>query len=199
MHQPGTGAWKEGRQGGASLCYVNLPTAQLNMVQAHHARVGIRASVACTAASPDLRELVDRNWDIAIHGPTLDPQLAEALRELDEKTQRGLVTTDDSQPAEPGNAFYRVTAQPGALEAGQPLPDTLPSMPTRPDVTALMAEIDAVVAGGQWAVWRFDAATVKALGEQAHARLLRWLGDHHARIWCAPIRDIVAWMLAARP
>jgi hypothetical protein len=79
---------------------------------------------------------------------------------------------------------------------GRPGPDLrrpLPSMAAEGTESAMRKAIDDVVERGQWAIWRLDADAVERMTPAGHARLLQWLGDHHMRIWCAPIRDIGTW------
>jgi hypothetical protein len=144
MAQFGDGPWKEGRAGAASLCYVGLDEGRLAGVAERHGGVGIRATVVvadAASADPLLRELAERNWDIA-HGS---------------------------------------------------LPETLPLTAAPHDADELMRGIEAVVGRADWAVWRIDAAALDALGDAGHERLMRWLGEHHGRIWCAPVRDVAEW------
>lgn len=54
----------------------------------------------------------------------------------------------------------------------------------------LRARIEAACRDPAWTVWRLDGEVLDALGEAGHAALLNWLGQEHARIWCAPVRDI---------
>ncbi len=134
----GSGPWKEGRAGAASLFYADLPPGILAWVADHHAAVYIRASVAgADAAWSDT--LASRHWDVLPAGDG------------------------------PGHPLLR--------GAGT-------------DALALRDGIDEVVGRGAWAIWRFTAADLLAMGPEAHASLLRWLGEHHGRVWCAPIRDI---------
>ncbi len=53
--------------------------------------------------------------------------------------------------------------------------------------------IAAVAEAGEWGVWRINDAALAGWGADGHSRLLSWLGSQHARIWCAPRRDIAAW------
>jgi hypothetical protein len=134
----GSGPWKEGRAGAASLFYADPAPADLAWVAANHAAVYIRASVA-GADSTWSEALAARKWDL--------------------------------HPA-------------GTCPARIPLRDA------GSDALALRALIDAVVGRGKWAVWRFTAADLRRMGPDAHASLLQWLGEHHGRVWCAPLRDI---------
>jgi hypothetical protein len=58
------------------------------------------------------------------------------------------------------------------------------------DVTGLRERMEAACRSGSWTIWRLDGEAVNSLGAQGHAALLDWLGQEHARIWCAPIHDI---------
>jgi hypothetical protein len=58
---------------------------------------------------------------------------------------------------------------------------------------AAQLAIESVVKAGGWSCWIMKAETWTA---PTHRSLLSWLGDHHARIWCAPRRDIAAWIAA---
>jgi hypothetical protein len=58
------------------------------------------------------------------------------------------------------------------------------------DVTGLRKRIEAACRDSRWTIWRLDGEAVDALGAEGHAAILNWLGQEHARIWCAPIRDI---------
>lgn len=61
------------------------------------------------------------------------------------------------------------------------------------DPIAAQAAIEAVVRAAEWAIWRIDAHTLSSWGRAGHRRLLSWLGDRHASIWCAPVADIDGW------
>jgi hypothetical protein len=74
-----------------------------------------------------------------------------------------------------------------------PLDQPLGSFSLPADLEQAKRSIDRVVNAGEWAIWRVDAATFNALTPDSHRRLLQWLGDHHGRIWCAPVRDIATW------
>jgi len=134
----GSGPWKEGRAGAASLFYVDVPSETLAWVAENHAVVYIRASVA-GAGDAWSATLAARNWDL--------------------------------HPA-------------GACPAHLPLRDA------GANALDLRVLIDSVVGRGKWAVWRFTADDLSRMGPDAHAALLQWLGEHHGRVWCAPIRDI---------
>ncbi|TVR45976.1 MAG: hypothetical protein EA402_03410 [Planctomycetota bacterium] len=68
------------------------------------------------------------------------------------------------------------------------------SLPLPLELGPAQAAIEAVVQAKQWRVWTVHAETLVGLGQEGHQQLLSWLGDHHARIWCAPQRDIAAWL-----
>jgi hypothetical protein len=63
------------------------------------------------------------------------------------------------------------------------------------DVTGLRESIEAACRSDGWTIWRLDAKAVEELGATGHAALLNWLGQEHARVWCAPIRDIQRFQL----
>jgi hypothetical protein len=183
----GNGSWKEGRTGAASLCYVGLATTTLEWVAAHHARVGIRATVVARGDEPLLAALADRNWDLALGS---DASVEDALAALDQRRARGVVLT----AVMPTTAPYAVTSRPGSV--AQPLHGAatdLPSHKADTDADAAQMEIDAVATAGAWAVWRIDDTILAGWGVDGHRRLLGWLGSQHGRIWCAPVRDIAAW------
>ena len=74
MAQYGDGPWKEGRHGAASLCYDGVDAAALAWVVAHHARVGIRATLITRSNEEPPAILAGRNWDLA--GELIDGQHA---------------------------------------------------------------------------------------------------------------------------
>lgn len=189
------GPWKEGRAGGASLCYLPLPPGGLELVAKHHAAVGIRATLACDAIrDEDLRPLVGRNWDLAVLAPLADETLPPSLAALDGRASRGWVWTEAAHVAPEGLPLYQLSTLRGSVEQpGPSLASPLPSLVAEETPEAMMNAIEEVVGQGRWGVWRLDAATLERWTPAGHARLLRWLGDHHARIWCAPIRDIGTW------
>jgi len=65
----------------------------------------------------------------------------------------------------------------------------------RSGVTAdrVREHVAADKATGAWSAWEWDRDRLDTLGAEAHASLLRWLGEEHARVWCAPLRDIADW------
>ena len=143
MAQYGDGRWKEGRHGAASLCYDGVGGEVLAWVAAHHARVGIRATLIAHGDEALHATLTGRNWEL-VSGPP----------------------------------------------AGQAAPA---------GAAAAQAAIAAVAEAGDWGVWCIDAATLAGWGVDGHSHLLGWLGSQHARIWCAPRRDIAAWLAAQPP
>ncbi|MCC5829794.1 MAG: hypothetical protein JJU36_10150 [Phycisphaeraceae bacterium] len=200
MPQFGDGPWKEGRAGAASLCYRRLPAPRLERIAAHHAAVGIRATVACDRVSPPLRELAARHWDLARVASADGEPIIEALMEIDGRTERGVVL-DAAQGSMAGEGdaatiAYRIEPTTGTIEPSGHLPDPLPAMIALSDPAALKKAMDAVVEQGLWAIWLIDDAVLDAMGLEAHAALLQWLGRHHGRIWCAPVHDIAAWVRA---
>ncbi len=172
-----TGIWKEGRVGAASLVYHGLDDAALAQVMEHHAAVGIRATVLGPQAEEVLALLRHRAWDVA----------------MAEDGDHGVIQVDETiRPLTA--ALYHVTTSPG--EIAGPLAGrqrVLPSHRLPTGQEAARQAIEAVVERQAWAIWRIDAAVLADLGRPGHAAVLRWLGDEHARIWCAPIRDIHAW------
>lgn len=185
-----TGPWKEGRAGGASLCYV-LPTLEQSVwIDAHHARVGIRATVVARGDEPQLAEWARRKWDLALGA---DASAAPHLHTLDQRSDRGYVLTDGARiPPTAPPAAYVVDACIGSI-AHPGASGPLPTLSAEPDVTAMQDSIETVVATAGWAIWRITPDHLDAWGSAGHRRLLSWLGDHHARIWCAPVRDIAAF------
>lgn len=143
MPRYGDGIWKEGRHGAASLCYVEIGDETLAWVAEHHARVGIRATLASHGTPPLGSLLAGRNWELTASPP-------------------------------PGHA----------LPAGSADAQTA---------------IAACAQTGAWRVWLIDAASLAACGVAGHSQLLGWLGSQHARIWCAPVRDIAAFRAGQPP
>jgi hypothetical protein len=188
----GDGPWKEGRKGGASLLYAGLTPEQLTQVQANHAAVHIRATLACGHVIDGLSVLVERNWDLAIEGASASTALAGALETLDHRPKRGVILPDRPEPAV--WELYRVVEAPESISAPAPsLERALASRALPTDLDEAKQAIDQVVGAGAWAIWRVDAATFDRMPTDSHKRLLQWLGDHHGRIWCAPVRDIATW------
>ncbi len=173
------------------------------MVMNHHADVGIRATLACDGVPFEVDTLLERNWDLAAYG---DKQLAvttaAALQLCDSRHRRGWIMPHtaeaddgDAAIASPHNfVAYRVVPSVGIIS--QPKPDLSQPLPARWLPGQLQDAKDAVtgiVDSRQWAIWLVDAATLDRMGTAQHRQLMQWLGDHHARIWCAPIRDIANW------
>lgn len=182
------GPWKENRQGAVSLCYLGLEAEALETVLAHHAAVGIRASLVCDTVRPDSSVPAERNWDLMAGSP--DPDLLRSLHHLDGRSDRGCFFSGQAHPDSTG-CLYQLSTQEDVIKA--PAPDLtmpLPSFPAPADVPRVLDWIEAVVQKGHWLILRIDATCVSDMGTDQHRRLLQRLGDHHARIWCAPIRDI---------
>jgi len=59
------------------------------------------------------------------------------------------------------------------------------------------AAIESGRAAQRWTIWRLDLAALERLGHAGNRHVLRWLGDHHDQVWCAPVRDIAAYRGAA--
>ncbi len=188
----GDGAWKEGRAGGASLVYVGLDAGQLDHVQANHAAVHIRATLACDHVVDSLQSLAKRNWDLAVNGSHACGSLASELAILDQRGEHGLILPNDRVTVAP--VLYRVSDTSATIPSPQPLLDQpLGSFALPVDMDQAKRAIDRVVSEGQWAIWRVDGPTFSEMSHESHRRLLQWLGEHHARIWCAPVRDIATW------
>jgi len=133
----GNGPWKGGRLCAASLCYRGLDAAQLQMIAANHAAVGIRGTLLATV-DEGLEPFRQRNWDVRLNTEALEgPAARHAV----------------------------------------------------PDVKL----IEGTLATHEWTVWLLDGDKLDALGADGHAAILRWLGDYHDRVWCAPVRDIAAF------
>lgn len=195
----GDGPWKEGRAGAASLCYLNPSGPHLAALADMHARVGIRATLA-TATPGDLGpELVKRNWDLALPSPDADAEVAARLFALDGRPVRGVVCPGAAPLGASAHALYRLSFMPGTLSAAEALPADLPTLAPSTNAEDVMAAVDAVVRQRRWGIWVFGDAALSALGSDGHARLLSWLGGHHGRVWCAPVRDIAAYVRAAFP
>jgi hypothetical protein len=58
------------------------------------------------------------------------------------------------------------------------------------EAAGLRERVEKACTGNDWTIWRLDGAVLTALGAEAHGALLNWLGQEHARVWCAPVRDI---------
>ena len=189
-----SGPWKEGRQGAASLCYINLQPEALERVLAHHASVGIRASLVCTKILPNLSILAERNWDL-LAGQ--DPELHLNLKKLDGQSKRGCF--EPNMPTgDQAETLYRLSTVDADIPA--PAPDLLTPLPSHEaptDPVQLLNRIEEVVTKAEWGIWRIDGRVLNAMGDHGHQHLLQRLGDHHARIWCAPIRDIALWQPAS--
>ncbi|MCC5850310.1 MAG: hypothetical protein JJU29_19670 [Verrucomicrobia bacterium] len=189
-----TGPWKEGREGAASLCYIDLQPEELDHVLRHHAAVGIRASLVCNDLHPNLSLPAERNWDLVAGRE--DPDLLSGLQKLDGCPERGCFLPTDSL-SDPARFLYRLGTSDGVIPSpGPDLSAPLPSRKAPADTDMLLNGIEADVGKAHWGVWRIDSAILAEMGVTAHERLLQKLGDHHARIWCAPIRDIAGWQPA---
>lgn len=70
-----------------------------------------------------------------------------------------------------------------------------PPRPAPPQPQELMDSVEKEVPLAGWSIWRFDSNALASMGREAHATLLRRLGDNHARLWCAPIRDVAAFAI----
>ncbi len=68
----------------------------------------------------------------------------------------------------------------------------LPQPRTEHDPATIQTLIAAAKPTGEWLIWEFTPETLDHLGPAGHKALLQWLGDEHARVWCAPIKDIAA-------
>ena len=186
------GPWKEGRSGGISLCYLDLHADQLTAVAEHHAAVGIRATVICRTSSAPLAALVTRNWDLAATADASVEALAD-LATLDGRTERGFLQERPAESVPPG-ALY--VLRPGADTVASPgvdLARPLPMLPSEGSLPAAQDAFEHVVSRGHWGLVQVTGEDLDRLTMDDHRRLLSWLGDHHARIWCAPVRDIATW------
>jgi len=76
---------------------------------------------------------------------------------------------------------------------GVPLPSPLICRVAPSDGRQIIASIEETVPSGLWTIWRIEPAVLDEMGPHGHATLLKRLGDQHARIWCAPVRDIAEW------
>jgi hypothetical protein len=169
------GWWKEGRVCGATLCYIAPRPEQLDWIIEHHAAVGIRATLA-GGDEPHRQLLAERNWHLT-GVPASD----------------GMITWHDGEAA---GVMRRLSLALGAIADPASLTDPLPSQPAN-DVAELRATIESDAGSGAWRIWRMDEATLEAIGPADHRALLQWLGENHARIWCAPAADIAAWCAAS--
>ncbi|MCC5844464.1 MAG: hypothetical protein JJU05_09450 [Verrucomicrobia bacterium] len=189
MHTPPL--WKEGRQGAVSLCYLGLNPPERDWVLAHHAAVGIRASRVCDRAEPCLSLPVERNWDLL--SDREDADLHTALSALDGRSERGCFVPE-THPAVPAGTLYTLSTREEVIEAPEPdLSKPLPSFAVSADADFVLDWIECVVAKGHWLILRLDAKCLSEMNRAGHQTLLQRLGDHHARIWCAPVRDIATW------
>jgi hypothetical protein len=180
---------------------VDLSPLELRMVAAHHARVGIRATVACRSVHGELQTVAERKWDLALLDGAAEG-VGQALEKVDGRGERGLVCLSDPC-GESGCATYCLTALVGAIggfREGDPpcAGEVLPSFTVIPHVAALCEQVERVSAGGCWSIWRMDAAVLGAMGAVGHASWLGWLGQHHARIWCAPVLDVQRYRASGR-
>lgn len=198
MGEMGDGQWKEGRLGGVSLCYLEPDPATLSWIIEHHAAVGIRATCAVSAVEPiaqSLPILAERNWDLAVSSST-DPLATQtALQAIDHRDQRGLILPPDQSPDPDHDWTYQLTEGPGAISPATRLtPPILLSGTVAPgELDPVREAMEETLTTGLWRIWLIDATALHALGQTGHAALLRFLGDHHDRIWCAPVRDILLW------
>lgn len=187
-----TGLWKEGRSGAASLCYWQLSLEQQSWVLAHHQAVGIRATLAVSAGETHPHECGERNWDCAL--------LEDAsATDTDPAVEAGRICLQaPPYPASLTSAAYLVQLCPGRLATPQAVTAAaLPSQYLPPRCDLAQVAIESVVQQQAWAIWHCDGTQLAALGRESHRQLLSWLGDHHARIWCAPVFDIVRWVHGA--
>jgi len=199
------GQWKEGRAGCCSLLYGDVRPSPMDRVLANHAAVGIRATVCRGSIAEDqvaedqIAEGQIAEGQIA-EGQIAEDQIAVAAGrnwDLCERTSRpgeghesyrcGLRPGDAAAPA------VSVSAERGGVVGLGQIGEVLPLNPAGGPVEALMERIESVVAEEQWIIVRLNGADIDGLGENGHRTLLSWLGDHHARIWCAPVIDIYAW------
>jgi len=197
MSMMGDGKWKEGRIGGVSLCYVDPGRTELGWVIEHHAAVGIRASLAVRQTeviAAHLQTVAERNWDLAVRSGADNELLREALERIDSRPTRGLLI-EPGQTPDSADWLYRITEGPGAISPETRLSpeNLLGATAANGAVEPLIAAMDEVLTTELWRIWLIDNTSLHALGQTGHAALLRFLGDHHDRIWCAPVRDILGW------
>jgi len=202
MPQSERGPWKEGRVWAASLCYTEGLPADFEPWLANHRAVGIRATSAYGEPSAQFPALAQLNWDLALNTPQPDAALLEAMGQCDQRASRGLLAAS-STPPDP-RWQYTVAEQPGDVPPpGGRAADTPSSAealasriaPSSADVWC--AAIESGRAAQRWTIWRLDLAALERLGHAGHRHVLRWLGDHHDQVWCAPVRDIAAYRGAA--
>lgn len=181
--------WKEGRHGAASLCYAGLTEPDLARIVPLHARVGIRATLL---VPPPVRVpplLAGRNWEIA-------PDPLQTVHPDGVVAPEGDALSARMVPAPPQLPQSAKDAPASCMISRHAprLSSPLPTIPADPDPHAFRDAVEAVVAEGAWVIWWIPRATLHEWGEEGFAGILRWLGDHHARIWCAPVRDIAQWL-----
>jgi hypothetical protein len=76
------------------------------------------------------------------------------------------------------------------LPPGGPLPAALPLRDWPGSIGWFQKESDRVVERGEWILWRLEGSPGGSPRREVHREMLRWLGDHHMRIWCAPVGNI---------
>jgi hypothetical protein len=163
----------------------------MNLILRHHDAVGIRASIVCSEGLKEAAAVVERNWDVVTISE--DPEMLEALYLQDGRDHRGFYAAV-SPPGEPANFLYRLINREDVLTKRCPdLSTPLPVSHAPADPDGILQKIEEVVVRGQWMILRMDEACFTQLSIEGHKRLLQYLGDLHARIWCAPIRDIACW------
>lgn len=69
-----------------------------------------------------------------------------------------------------------------------PLPYTTPT-----DLPSLQSRVEEAMSLNRGLVLKWNPQQLATLGPIAHQALLRWLGDHHARIWCAPLSNLESY------
>ena len=72
---------------------------------------------------------------------------------------------------------------------GGVLPDRWPVRDFSGGLASFQAGVEEVMARHGWMLCRFSGTP----NRQEHRDLLQWLGDHHMRIWCAPVSNIRAF------
>jgi hypothetical protein len=123
--------------------------------------------------------VIAHHADVGIRGcapPPLAPGIhAELTRKNWDVSARGFVNTDSLLP-----------------HLGGTWPDPIPYAATT-DLHSLQSRVEEAMSRNLGIVFKWDLPQLTALGATTHHALLRWLGDHHARIWCAPLSNLESY------